>query len=138
MAAHEHHHEERLRQILYNNSWFMTILKTVRELDLPDGCIGAGILRNIVWDFLHGYTEPSYLADVDVAFFDQTNLNTEQDREIQCRLTARLPNVPWEVTNQAGVHLWYEHYFGYAVVPLTSIVEAVSSWPETATSVAVC
>jgi hypothetical protein len=41
------------------------------------------------------------------------------------------------VTNQAGVHLWFESYFGHPVEPLTSIEEGVSTWPETATSVAV-
>lgn len=45
--------------------------------------------------------------------------------------------MPWEVTNQAGVHLWFEAYFGYAVAPLTSLEEAVASWPEYATSVGV-
>ncbi len=45
------------------------------------------------------------------------------------------PGVPWEVTNQAAVHHWFESYFGHAVEPLTSLEEAVASWPEYATSV---
>jgi uncharacterized protein len=39
--------------------------------------------------------------------------------------------VPWEAKNQAAVHLWYERRFGQAVGPLTSIAEAVATWPET-------
>jgi hypothetical protein len=39
--------------------------------------------------------------------------------------------------NQAGVHLWYEAQFGYPIRPADSIEDAVSMWPETATSVAV-
>jgi hypothetical protein len=45
--------------------------------------------------------------------------------------------VPWEVTNQAGVHLWYTTKFGYPIEPIRSIEDAVARWPETATSVAV-
>jgi hypothetical protein len=127
---------ERLRQILRNNAWFMDILEVVQTCDLPDWAVGAGVIRNIVWDYLHGYAKPSYLADVDVVFFDPENLDTERDQEIQRQLTVRRPDVPWEVTNQAGVHLWFAQYFGYAVEPLTSIADAVSTWPETATSVA--
>jgi hypothetical protein len=127
---------EHLRQILRNNAWFMDILKVVYVFGLPDWCVGAGVIRNMVWDYLHGYLKPSYLADVDVVFFDLENLDPERDQEIQRQLTAYRPDVPWEVTNQAGVHLWFEHYFGYAVEPLTSIEDAVSTWPETATCVA--
>ena len=60
----------------------------------------------------------------------------ERDAELQRRLFERLPGLPWEVTNQAAVHLWFESYFGHAVAPLRSLEEAVGSWPEYATSVA--
>lgn len=43
----------------------------------------------------------------------------------------------WETTNQAAVHLWYEEAFGFSVPALHSSEEAVGTWPETATSVAV-
>jgi hypothetical protein len=45
--------------------------------------------------------------------------------------------VTWEATNQAAVHLWYEEVFGFSVPALHSSEEAVGTWPETATSVAV-
>ena len=109
----------------------------MRALDLPGWCIGAGVLRNLVWDWLHGYAKPSDLADVDVAYCDPTDVRAERDHALQDQLLRQCPDVPWEVTNQAGVHLWFERYFGQPVEPLTSIEEAVSMWPETATSVAV-
>ncbi len=52
-------------------------------------------------------------------------------------LHALRPDVPWEATNQAAVHLWYPAYFGRTVPPLESSAAAVATWPETATSVAV-
>lgn len=133
----DRHLEGKLVQIICSNAWFMRVLETVAGCNLPDWCVGAGALRNIVWDHLHGYTNPSYLADVDVAFFDPSDVSPERDRVIQQQLTQRAPDVPWEVTNQAGVYLWFEEYFGYPVEPLQSIQDAVATWPETATSVAV-
>ena len=123
--------------IIEANSWFMEILRVVPKRELPDWCVGAGVIRNIVWDYLHSHATPSPLADVDVAFFDLSDLSREKDLVLQMQLTSQRPDVPWEVTNQAGVHLWFEEHFGHAVEPLRSLHEAVSSWPETATSVAV-
>ena len=129
--------EQELIRIVQETPWFMKALSAVRALQLPLWCIGAGVIRNLVWDHLHGYLEPSELADVDIAYFDPTDISTERDHALQAQLSQQCPGVPWEVTNQAGVHLWFESCFGHLVEPLTSIEEAVSTWPETATSVAV-
>jgi len=87
-------------------------------------------LRNLVWDRLTGRANPP--ADVDVAFFGGAR---ESDVE-EC-LHSRLPSVPWQAKDQALVHTWYERVFGFAVEPLTSLADAVATWPETCTSVAV-
>ena len=117
--------------------WFMAALRAVRGLRLSSWCIGAGAVRNLVWDALHGYQTPSALADVDVAHFDASSMGPERDAALQAQLCANLPGTPWEVTNQAAVHLWFESYFGHAVEPLGSLEEAVASWPEFATSVGI-
>ncbi len=52
-------------------------------------------------------------------------------------LNSVLPDVPREVTNQAAVHFWFGVHFGHPVAPLNSLEEAIGSWPEYATSVAV-
>jgi uncharacterized protein len=127
----------RLVAIVEQSGWFMRALRTVRELDLESWCIGAGAVRNLVWDHLHGYTERSDLADIDVAYFENRSPSQTRDDELQAKLTAACPEFPWEVTNQATVHLWFEAYFGHAVKPLRSLEEAVSTWPEYATCVGV-
>ena len=129
-------HAEDLVQIVAASRWFMPALRTVRSLKLESWCIGAGAVRNLVWDHLHGYEEPSALADIDVAYFD-TNADPGQDQEIQEILhTLHLSN-PWEVTNQAHVHLWFSNYFGHSVEPLQSLEHAISTWPEFAVSVGI-
>ncbi|MEP6502272.1 MAG: nucleotidyltransferase family protein [Betaproteobacteria bacterium] len=130
-------HEARLIALVRATPWFMQALTHVRTLGLAEWCIGAGAVRNLVWDALHQRREPSVLADVDVAFFDAANLGAERDHALQARLRERAPAVPWEVTNQAGVHQWFEAHFGHAVAPLRSLDEAVASWPEYATAVGV-
>jgi uncharacterized protein len=125
----------RLITIAQASSWFMPALRAVRGLGLAEWCIGAGAVRNLVWDALHGMVLPSALADVDVAYFDAADLSVERDRSLQQRLVELRPGPPWEVTNQAGVHLWFEAWFGHAVEPLASLDAAVASWPEYATCV---
>ena len=128
---------ERLVVIVRESAWFMAALEAVQSLGLPSWCIGAGAVRNLVWDKLHGFNQPSELPDIDVAYFDSENLASQRDEELQCRLSVALPSVPWEVTNQAGVHQWFERYFGQAVSPFSSLQEAIASWPEFATAVGV-
>jgi len=127
--------EARLVDLARATPWFMDALAHVRALGLPAWCIGAGAVRNLVWDALHGHAVPSALADVDVAHFDATDLSSERDALLQRRLQAMSPALPWEVTNQAAVHLWFEQHFGHAVEPLASLSDAVASWPEFATCV---
>jgi uncharacterized protein len=128
---------ERLREILAANEWFIGVLQAVRAVDPPDWLVGAGVIRNVVWDHLHGFASPTPVRDVDVAYFDASDTARERDHEIAGRLRARRPDVPWEVTNQAGVHLWYEAKFGFPIPPAPSVEDAIAMWPETATSVAV-
>lgn len=92
-------------------------------------------MRNLVWDALHQHATPSALSDIDVAYFDETDLTPARDAALQSRLTSRHPGVPWEGTHQAGVHLWFEQHFGRPVEPLHSLEEAIGTWPEYATSV---
>ncbi|VVD96770.1 hypothetical protein PHO31112_01913 [Pandoraea horticolens] len=123
---------------MVRSSWLMPALVAVRELGLPEGCIGAGAVRNLVWDSLHGYPTPSVLPDVDVVYFDPSDTTLDGEASPREKLVQALPNVPWEVTNQARVHLWYEQEFGVAVAPLRSVEDAIGTWPEFATAVGVC
>jgi uncharacterized protein len=134
IPAHAPHLDQLLAEAR-SRPGFMAQLRAVRSLGLASWCIGAGAVRNMVWDALHHKTTPSALADVDVAYFDASAQRPEQDAELQAQLAVLLPGVPWEVTNQANVHQWFEGCFGHAVAPLRSLEDAVGSWPEFATCV---
>lgn len=137
MSTEQQRLRQRLRAITRESAWFMQALEAVRSLRLGSWCIGAGAVRNLVWDHLHGYTTPSPISDVDVAYFDDADLRPETEQALQALLRARHPGTPWEVTNQAGVHLWFESRFGHRVALLCSLEDAVASWPEFATSVGI-
>ncbi len=129
--------QDRVKALVRATPWFMAALRAGRELGLDSWCIGAGALRNLVWDALHGHVRPSALADVDFAYFCAADLDRARDAALQQRLQRQGLDLPWEVTNQAGVHLWFEQHFGHAVPPLRSLDEAIASWPEPATAVGV-
>jgi len=127
---------QRVTALVREAPWFMAALRAGRELGLAQWCIGAGALRNLVWDALHGQPR-SALADVDLAYFCARDIDPARDAALQRRLLELCPELPWEVTNQAGVHVWFERCFGHAVEPLRSLHEAIASWPEPATAVGV-
>lgn len=127
--------QTRLMTLARESKWFWPALVAVRSLNLPSWCIGAGAVRNLVWDSLHDFRTASALSDIDVAHFDASDLSGEGDANIQRRLNNVHSNTPWEVTNQAAVHTWFEADFGHPVSPLVSLEDAVASWPEFATSV---
>ena len=115
----------------------MRALCAVRSVAPPESCIGSGAIRNAVWDALHGYSEPSFLADVDVVFFDPTDLSESTEKRYERRLQDLRPDLTWDVKNQAAVHRWFHKVFGHEVEPLRSMRDAVATWPETALAVAV-
>lgn len=127
----------RLVKLVRSSQWLMAVLRAAQRCALPDWVIGAGVLRDLVWDTMHGGFHPTRVDDVDVAFFDPRDLSPERDRQATERLGATLTGITWEATNQAAVHRWYEQWAGTAVDPLVSVEDGIATWPETATSVAV-
>jgi uncharacterized protein len=125
--------------LVRSNAWLMRVLTAVREEYLPDAWVGAGAVRDLIWGTRYGSGfSPELVRDVDVAFFDPSDLSRGNDDRVTERLSRRLSGVPWEARNQAAVHTWYHGKFGGdPVEPLTSIHDALATWPETATAVAI-
>lgn len=110
----------------------MTILRAVRDLCLPDWAIGAGFVRNRVWDLASGKATPTTPGDIDVLYYDAADLSPEREAALEARLRAVLPGVPpWSVTNQARMHL------ENGDPPYASTEDALCCWLETPTAVAV-
>jgi hypothetical protein len=120
-----------------SSAMLMRALDVARAVDPPDWLIGSGVIRDLVWDRLHGFDRPTTPKDLDLVFFDAAALGEEREQEVQNALAAKAAEIPWDAKNQAAIHLWYPEVFVVAVEPLTSSADAVATWPETATAVAV-
>lgn len=120
-----------LQRILLADPLRMSALDAVRALQLNDGWIGAGFVRDAVWDYLHGMAPGAAFGDVDVVWFDAKSNDPTVDRELEKRLYQHQPSHDWSVKNQARMHLRNGH------APYRSTEEALRYWPETATAVAV-
>lgn len=75
--------ETKLPAILSEHPWFMAALDIVLDLGLSQWCIGAGVIRIIVFDYLDGATTTP-IIDVDVAYFDIGNGNSSKSRTSRC------------------------------------------------------
>lgn len=123
--------ENDILKLIADDEWMMGVLKHVRSLDLPDCWVGAGFVRNKVWDHLHGYAERTPLADVDVIYFNSSNIHEDEEKRLESVLSAADSTVPWSVKNQARMHLLS------GMPPYTSTEHALAAWVETPTAIAV-
>ena len=135
--ASDDEQRDRLCNMVRDSPWCIAALEAARSIGLSDWCIGAGAIRNLVWDHLHGYNDPTIPGDIDLAHFDPSDLSRERDGKLAARLDRIFPGPEWDVVNQAGVHRWYPERFGQKVAPFRNIDEALASWPEYATCIGV-
>jgi uncharacterized protein len=117
--------------LILADPWRRSVLEVVRRHRLPDWAIGAGFVRSAVWDALHGYREPTPLADVDVLYFDRGNLSREREKAIEEALATAMAKVPWSVRNQARMHRRNGDR------PYADTTDALRYWLETPTAVAI-
>ncbi|EWG13054.1 nucleotidyltransferase family protein [Cytobacillus firmus] len=120
--------EEDIVKLVTQDKWMMDILSAAKSLNLPDWWVCAGFVRAKVWDTLHGFRNRTHLPDVDVVYFNKSDLREETEKELESKLKSLLPQVPWSVKNEARMHLLND------LPPYTSSVDAISKFPETATA----
>jgi hypothetical protein len=121
-------HEADIIRLVQDDPWMMNILENARSLELPDWWVCAGFVRAKIWDTLHGFEERTPLPDVDVIYYDNSNLQEDVEKEWEARLRSLNPAIPWSVKNEARMHTVNQ------LPPYTSAVDAISKFPETATA----
>lgn len=122
-------YKEELIDIITTDALIMETLAIVQQLNLNDCWVGAGLIRNAVWDSLH-QIKTTKRNDIDVVFFDATRLSETLGKEIEAKLTQINPKVKWSVKNQARMHIRNNHQ------QYNNTENAISFWPETATAIA--
>ena len=123
--------EQDIIALIEKDEWMMQVLRVANELNLPDWMIGAGFVRNKVWDYLHGNQTPhNEDSDIDLAYFDSTDVHEETEKKYDIWLKSKM-EANWSAKNQARM---------FAVnntEPYKSSEDAISNWVETATAIAV-
>lgn len=122
--------EKIIERLIQSDPLRMNVLKAVSELGLPDWLIGAGFVRNLIWDYLHDKKELTF-TDVDVAYFDPSDLSEEREKEYEQKLKSKI-DLDWSVTNQARMGRINNQDRDYH-----STQDAIAHWPETATALGV-
>lgn len=122
--------EDDVARLLMDDPWRIDVLEAAGTLRLPNWWIGAGFLRNIIWDAIEGNDLPPS-RDVDLVYFDADNVEPGTDWAYNEQQKAKFPFAEWELRNQARMH--YVNNFA----PYTSTEDGIAHWVETATCVAV-
>ncbi|WP_438646605.1 nucleotidyltransferase family protein [Robertmurraya kyonggiensis] len=122
---------EEIISLIESDKWMMEILETVKLLDQPDWWVCAGFVRSKIWDVLHQFEQRTPMPDIDVIYFDPSNIDEQEEKRLEEKLQEMLPTIPWSVKNEARMHL--RNSFS----PYRSSVDAISKFPETATALGV-
>ncbi|MBP5980202.1 MAG: nucleotidyltransferase family protein [Halomonas sp.] len=121
-------HTAQLEQWIAQDKKRMEALYVAAEMGLSDWCLAAGFVRNLAWDKLHGVSIPTAFNDIDLIYFDPSDISEARDRHIEKRLK-QIADLPWSVKNQARMHVRNLDQ------PYTSTADAMSYWVEVQTAV---
>ena len=123
--------EQEILNLIKQDKWMMNIIQTASHLNLPQWIIGAGFVRNKVWDYLsRNIKETVDTADIDLVYFDPAGNDWEDDNKLSDRLTHDT-GIKWQVKNQVYMHERNN------LPPYKSTEDAISTWPETVTAIGV-
>src|ERR1035437_4697741 len=99
--------EQDILKIIEDDKWMMEVITFASSLNLSDWMIGAGFVRNKVWDYLHGYkNEKVETGDIDLIYFDQINIDKHKDIELSKKVSQQT-GMKWEIVNQTYTHEWH-------------------------------
>lgn len=126
-----------LVEMIRDEPLLMAVLAGLRADGLPEGMLVAGALYNLVWNRLTGRPGLGDVNDLDVFYYDATDLSYAAEDAVIQRLAARFGGLalPVQVRNQARVHLWFEEKFGTPFTPLTSAAEMLGRYASRAHAV---
>ena len=123
--------EQHIIRLIENDEWMMDVLQLAKSLELPDWWICAGFVRSKIWDTLHNYEAKTTMPDVDVIYYDSLHKDEIYEQSLETKLMNMDATIPWSVKNQARMHVVNN------MPPYSSSVDAISKFPETATSLGV-
>lgn len=130
--------KEALHEILKQDTDLYQIIQTVSKMAIPELYVGAGCIVQSVWNRLYARPTGYGISDVDIVYFDE-ELSEEKELDTSKKIAEAIGHSTYslDIINEARVHLWYEERFGFPIQAYTSTEAAISTWPTTATAIAV-
>ena len=128
-----------LERIIRSAPLLMEVLTGLRDDGLPDHLLVAGAIYNLVWNRLTDRSDLTGINDIDVFYYDASDLGWDAEDVVIQRLARRFAHLPLpvQVRNQARVHLWFPDKFGTPFPPLTSSAEMLGRYASKTHSVGV-
>ncbi|MFT4929394.1 MAG: hypothetical protein ACI8WB_005527 [Phenylobacterium sp.] len=124
-------------QLMEENDLVMAILQAIKTL--PGAWVGAGLIFQNIWNQYHGFAPNSHIKDIDILYWDDSDLSWAAENAQIEKLKQRLADIrliinfpadlPIDMKNIARVHLWYEERFGIKKTPYQSVEESIATWP---------
>jgi hypothetical protein len=87
-----------LKQVLKADPTKIELLKKLRDHGLKSSRIGAGFVRNAVWD-CHSLKTPVSHFDIDVIYFEPIHSSSAPDLIFENQLRLVAPDQKWSVKN---------------------------------------
>lgn len=121
--------EKIVKRIISKNKDLMQILRIIKLLDLKQGVLAAGSIRNTVWQVLSGQ-QVSLENDVDLVYYDPSKPQN-YDFFIESQLRENYPEYNWQVKNEVYMH----DYDFKKENPFVSVEDAIAHFVETPTCI---
>lgn len=117
--------------ILQRDLGRMVALQTVSATLGANFWIVGGFVREAVWDWKQGFRTPAVLREIDVVYFDKSDVRKSSELLFQDRLRSNAANLDWSVKNQSRMQTVNGHD------EYRDLADALSRAPETASTVGV-
>ncbi|HUZ92188.1 MAG TPA: nucleotidyltransferase family protein, partial [Methylocella sp.] len=98
-------------------------LAQAQSRKLKNWWIVGGAVRDAVWCLIEGRDQASLIQDIDLLYFDSSDLSEEKDGDIEASLKP-IEGIPWSVKNQARMHIKSND------APYSSLQEALYCAPD--------
>lgn len=131
--------EADVRRLVLAHPVTSALLARWSAIALPDAWLSGSLLAQVRWNAVFGFPPLHGIADADIIYFDAHDLSQEGEQRHAGRIQALFADLPVriDVKNEARVHLWYPDHFGVPIAPYQSAVDATTTFPTTASAVAI-
>lgn len=128
---------ELIKEILAQSDFVNEILIKLNLVGFSNYYICGDCLAKIVWNYLSNNDLAYEIEEINFSYYDSSDLSKLSEDAMKGRLESLFSNlnIHFKVRNEARTHLEYKEKFGMDMIQYSSLEEAISSAPTTATSI---